>query len=176
LAPYYRVAHIAKATAQCDLLQFDECKAYIDELTTQTHVSIQSMHSHPSAVFPTVASSALQWKESSAEKCVRADLPSTISFMLCMGSEMAAVYLTVLKNISVNRSYSADVMGKLATLLRGLAAKLSADELRGDWAWVQAESDKINCLLGLKTGADEKFKAKVFKAALLAYSNALKVS
>jgi tetratricopeptide (TPR) repeat protein len=175
LSPYYRVAHVSKAAAMCELLQYDECKAFIDELTTSTHGSIQSMHAHPSAVFPTCAVNNLSWKESTADKCVRADLPATIAFLLCTGAELGAVYLTALKNITPNRSYSADVMGKLGTLLRGLACKLAQDDLRGDWSWVQEESDKINCLLALKASADEKFKSKNFAAAKLAYTNALKV-
>ena len=43
------------------------------------------------------------------------------------------------------------------------------------WSWVQTENDKIQSLLALKTSGDEKFKAKNFKAALLSYSNAIKV-
>ncbi|KAJ1397749.1 hypothetical protein B484DRAFT_484157, partial [Ochromonadaceae sp. CCMP2298] len=35
---------------------------------------------------------------------------------------------------------------------------------------------KVRCLLSLKVSADEKFKAKNFRGALLAYSNAVKVS
>lgn len=176
LSPYYRVAHVSKAAAMCELLQYDECKVFIDELTAQTHSSIQSMYAHPSAVFPSVAMSAVQWQGITGEKTVRADLPSTIQFLLCMGSELAAIYLTVLKNTSLNRSFSADIMSKLATMLRGLAAKLTAEELKAEWRWVQTESDKINCLLGLKTNADEKFRLRSFKPAVLAYSNALKVS
>jgi hypothetical protein len=175
LAPYCRIAHISKASAMCELLQYDDCKSWVDEITSQTHVSIQSMHAHPNAVFPAAAPSELQWREAAAEKCVRTDLPSTIAFLLCMGSELGSVYLTVLKNIGPNRAYSADMMGKLATLLRGLASKVTAAELRAEWRWVQSESDKITCLLGLKSSADEKFKGKNFKAAVLAYSNALKV-
>jgi len=175
LAPYYRVAHLSKASSMCELLQYDDCKSFIEELTSQTHSTIQSLHAHASAVFPSVSPSVLRWEEVSAAKCMRFDIPSVISFCLCMGSDLSAIYLTVLKNITPNRSYSADVMAKLATLLRGLASKLRADELRGDWGWVQTESDKITCLLSLKSSADDKFKANNYKAAALAYSNALKV-
>lgn len=175
LAPYYRVAHISKANAQCETYLNDECKAYIETLTSQTHSSIQNFFAHPTASFPTVSPEVVQWKENPAERCVKADLPATIQLMLCMGPEMASVYVTALKNISANRQYSADIMAKLATTLRGLAAKLTVGDMRDKWSWVQAENDKIQCLLQLKTSADEKFKAKNFKAALMAYSNAIKV-
>jgi len=49
-------------------------------------------------------------------------------------------------------------------------------ETQEKWSWVQAENDKIQALLQLKSSGDEKFKAKNFKAALLSYSNAVKVS
>ena len=88
---------------------------------------------------------------------------------------MAAIYINVLKNITPNRLYSADVMSKLATTLRMLATKLTTGEILDKWSWVQAENDKIQSLLSLKTSADEKFKARNFKGALLAYSNAIKV-
>lgn len=175
LAPYYRAAHISKASALCETFLYDEAKTYIENLTSQTHSSIQNFFAHPSASFPAVSPEVVQWKESAAEKYVKADLPATIQLMLCMGPDLASVYVTALKNITANRLYSADIMAKLATTLRGLATKLSVADVLDKWNWVQGENDKIQCLLQLKTNADEKFKAKNFKAALMAYSNAIKV-
>lgn len=110
LAPYFRTAHVSKATAMCELLQYDECKVYIDEITTTTHESMQSLYAHSSATFPCIVGKSVGWKENPSEKSVLCDLPATIQFLLCMGSELALVYVTVLKNISINRAYSAEVM------------------------------------------------------------------
>lgn len=125
LAPFYRTAHVSKGHAMCELLQYDDCKVYIDEITSKTHETIQSLYAHSSASFPCTVGPLVGWKEHPSEKSVVCDLPATIQFLLCMGSELALVYVTVLKNISINRSYSAEVMAKLATMLKGLSAKLS---------------------------------------------------
>ena len=94
----------------CDLLMFDEVKSYIEEFISKTHVSIQSIYAHSSAVFPCAAPIALQWKESKAEKIVTVDLPITLQFIFCMGAELGQIYVNALKNMSLNRNYSADIM------------------------------------------------------------------
>jgi len=175
LSPYYRAAHISKATALCETLQYDEAKEYIEKLTSNTHASIQTFHAHSSAALPCVAPALLAWKVNAAEKNIRMDIPIIAGFLLCAGAEMAQVYVNALKNVSLNRLYSADVMSKLATLLKVLMGKLTVPDLLDTWSWVQAENDKIHCLLSLKISADEKFKANNFRGAQLAYSNAIKV-
>ena len=106
-------AHLSKANAMCDLLLYDDVKAYIEDLTSKTHVTIQSFYAHSSANFPCVAPSVLQWKESKGEKVVIVDLPATLQFIFCIGAELGQVYVNALKNVSLNRSYSADIMVKM---------------------------------------------------------------
>ena len=96
--------------------------------------------------------------------------------MLCTGSELGRLYVRALKNVSFNRSYSADVMLKVASLLGALGAALSTGDKAESWRWVSTELDKVQCLLSLKTSADEQFKGRQFKAALMKYTNCLKVS
>jgi tetratricopeptide (TPR) repeat protein len=177
LAPYLRTAQIAKAKGMCELQLYDEAKQYMEDLTAQTHETIQVTFAHPSATLPwKQAPGVLQWKENSAEKCIRVDLPAVVAFLLCLGPAMSAVYVLALKNLNANRQFSTDIMNKVATLLKGLAARLTFPDISDKWSWVASENDKIQCLLNLKTNGDEKFKAQNFKGAVMAYSNAVKVS
>jgi len=175
LSPCYRVAHLSKAAAMCELLQFDESKEFIEELTRRTDSITQRLYAHPSAHLPSVRPIELQWTESKADKSLIVDLPTISQFFLCVGSELGCIYLRALKNVSLNRCYSADVMHKVATLLKALLASLPTKDVAEGWSWVSAELDKVQCLLSLKTSADEQFKGKQFKAALMKYTNCLKV-
>jgi len=176
LSPCYRIAHLSKATAMCELLQFDEAKQFVEELTRRTDSTTQRLYAHPSARIPCPRLVDLQWTECKADKSLAADLSAITQFVLCAGSELGRIYLRMLKNVSFNRSYSADVMHKVATLLRALEAALSTEDKAESWSWVSAELDKVQCLLSLKTSADEQFKGRQFKAALMKYTNCLKVS
>jgi tetratricopeptide (TPR) repeat protein len=176
LSPCYRIAHLSKAAAMCELLQFDEAKQFVEELTRRTDPTTQRLYAHPSARIPCPRLVDLQWTECKADRSLAADLPAIAQFVLCAGSELGRIYLRMLKNVSFNRSYSADVMHKVAALLRALEVALSTEDKAESWSWVSAELDKVQCLLSLKTTADEQFKGRQFKAALMKYTNCLKVS
>jgi hypothetical protein len=63
---------------------------------------------------------------------VKADLSSTLKLLLRAGSDLALVYTHSLKNITLNRIYSADVMGKIGQLLEALLSRLNvAEQLEG---------------------------------------------
>ena len=175
LSPYYRMAHVSKASALGETQQYVEAKAYMEDLTHSTHRSIQSLFAHSAATFPCVAPSALKWTENKAQKAVQWDIPSALQFVLCIGAELGEVYISVLKNLPENRLYSADIMSKMSTLIKGLSARLSRKDREEKWGWVQVESEKLQILISTKTIADEKFKSKNFRGAQLAYTNCLKV-
>lgn len=176
LSPCYRIAHLSKAAAMCELLQFDEAKQFVEELTRRTDLTTQRLYAHPSARIPCPRLVDLQWTESKVDRSLAADLSAIAQFVLCAGSELGRLYLRTLKNVSFNRSHSADVMHKVATLLRALEAALSTKDKAESWSWVGTELDKVQCLLSLKTTADEQFKGRQFKAALMKYTNCLKVT
>ena len=176
LSPCYRIAHLSKAAAMCELLQFDEAKQFVEELTRRTDLFTQRLYAHPSARLPCPRLLDLQWTECKASRSLAADLSAIAQFVLCAGSELGRLYVRALKNVSFNRSYSADVMLKIASLLGALGAALSTGDKAESWRWVSTELDKVQCLLSLKTSADEQFKGRQFKAALMKYTNCLKVS
>ena len=98
-----------------------------------------------------------------------------VNAMLCMGYEMAAVYLHSLKNVAACRTCCAEVMNKVSTLLQSLSNKLSDDDTDGQWMWVPMEHKRVRELISLKNNADIQFKSSNFKGAINNYASALKV-
>ena len=68
LSPCYRIAHLSKAAAMCELLQFDEAKQFVEELTRRTDISTQRLYAHPSARLPCPRLLDLQWTECKASR------------------------------------------------------------------------------------------------------------
>lgn len=175
VSPYFRVAQIARASALCELLRFEEAKQFMEDVTCKTHSSMQTFYAHSSFVFPCPLLSTLIWIECKEGASVLVDARSVASAMMCMGAEMAAVYLIALKNLDAVRSYCADVMSKVSALLADLSSRLSEDDKRDAWAWVVEESKRVTSIITLKNTADKQFKNRDFRGALYSYGCALKV-
>jgi len=126
LAPHYRPAQVSKASALGESSP-DDCKAYVEHLVCSTHHSIHALHNPHSDLSPLPAA-ALEWRAvpslAPPQGPIRADLASTLKLLLRAGPELSLVYVTALKNITLNRIYSADVMGKLSSLLNDLAVRV----------------------------------------------------
>ncbi len=150
------------------------------------------------AKLPPPNTQLLAWVENSTaiegskpSNMVSVDIATVVRGMLCMGSELAAVYLHALKNNVACRNCCADVMNKIATLLQSLGTKISDDDLHHNnaassvgaedngvstsWRWVSMEHKLVRELIALKNAADQQFKAQNFKSAIHSYTSALKV-
>jgi tetratricopeptide (TPR) repeat protein len=176
LSPYYRAAQIAKANALVELLRCEEAKAYCEESTLRTHPSIQMMFAHSNFVFPCPLQSTLRWVECKEGSNVLVDTRSVASFLLCIGSEMSAVYMCSLKNIDAVRSYCADVMQKVSSIFSELLSRLGEEDRRDAWAWAVEESKRVMQMISLKNTADKQFKSQDYRGSLYSYGCALKVA
>lgn len=184
---YHRISQIAKANSLIELQKYDEVKGFLEDIALKTPGNIQTLYCHSKATFPAPKKEDLLWidgNKSSSSSTSLNQLPALVLInseeivrcMLVMGSEMAAIYLTSLKNISLNRFYSADIMNKLMVIVARLEGMLTHQEKEESWKWVKIESVKVNELISLKNLADQQFKSKKYQNALNNYSSALKVS
>ena len=173
-SPFCKIAHMAKANGLSEMMRFEEAKHFIEETVTTTPESIQRLEKHPSAgsVFPNFTS--LTWREIVVTSTAHVATKSVVSAMLYMGSDLAQIYLICLKNQKLNRTCSADIMAKVLAILADLLAKLNSADLVDAWQWVITENEKLEKLMNFKNTADQQFKSKSYRAALLNYANALK--
>jgi hypothetical protein len=182
---YHRISQIAKANALLELQKYDEAKAFMEDITLKTPMNIQTLYSHSKANFPAPKREDLLWIEGNKSAGVTASLSSMsmvlinieeiVKCLLCMGSELSAVYITALKNIALNRQYSADIMNKLVVIGSKLESYLTYQEKDESWKWLKQELSKLNEFISIKNLADQQFKSKNFQNALNNYTKALKV-
>jgi tetratricopeptide (TPR) repeat protein len=176
VSPHYRAAQIAKANALCELLRCEEAKSYCEEITLRTHPSIQTLYAHVNFVFPCPLQSTLRWVECKEHSSVLVDVRSVASLLLCMGPDMAVVYLCSLKNIDAVRSYCADVMQKVSSIQLELLSRLSEEDRKDAWSWAVEESKRVTQMISLKNTADKQFKTQDYRGSLYSYGCALKVT
>lgn len=177
VSPNHRVVQIAKANALNQLNKFEESKEYIEKLTLNMSLTIAVLYAHPQAKFPLPTITSLEWKESTkVANTIDVDIRAVSNIFLCIGFELGTHYLMALKNLSISRSASADVMTKIKTILTEVDKTLQSGDKEEAWGWIPKELTKINELLSVKITADHQFKSKNFAAALTSYTHALKVS
>ena len=172
VCPHMRAAQTLKGTFLCNLQKWDEAKLYIETTALGAHDKIQRLFSHPRAAFPCPQQNKLVWKCNSLLKQnghnIEIDRYAISNAMLCMGSDMARVYLVCLKNLSICRNHSSEAMSILSQLLTILASTVS------DWKWVKTSANLLKESIELKNSADEKFRVASYNAAIGAYSEALR--
>ena len=172
ICPHMRAAQILKAKFLCNLQKWDEAKTYIETVALGGHETLQRLSCHTRAAFPSPHQDRLIWKYSSLTKKsghhIEIDRYAISNAMLCMGSDMARIYLTCLKNLSVCRNHSSEAMSILGQLLIILASTVS------DWKWVKASANLLKESIDVKTSADEKFRNSSYSAAIALYSEALR--
>jgi hypothetical protein len=118
--------------------------------------------------------------------------------IVCMGSELAQVYMTTLKNNESYRTCCGSLMdhvfqtvrllrdnidenGKLLlqcdkTIVKNMITNPIESQSCHDWSWIDIEYQKLKLLIELKNHADESFRAGDYAAALQGYGNAMKVN
>jgi tetratricopeptide (TPR) repeat protein len=174
-APFARNAIDAKARALCELQRFESAKEFIEDTILSYPANLRAVHAHPSASATCPLKADLQWTEVKQPPSVVFSLPAVMQLALSMGSTMALIYVQVLKNNALSKNYSADVMQKMFALLEMLSNNLPAQDLLDTWSWVPRETAKLRELLSLKQTADQQFKEKSYRAAMQAYTQALRM-
>lgn len=124
IAPHCRAFIVARANAKCALKQFDECNADICSYVLDTHESILQSNAHMNARFP-VEKNLIGWADVGGSFVF--NNPATVNFMLCMGSDLAQVYVTTLKGISVIRHDSEAVRSWMCSLMALLRNTLTGN-------------------------------------------------
>jgi tetratricopeptide (TPR) repeat protein len=193
-APNHRMTQITKCNLLLQMNKYQDCKEYIEKIIKTTSQSILFLYAHKMGIFPLPLSSLntlLEWKEnnhSNGTTTIEVHLKIVVNFFLCIGSELAYLYLITLKNLPLNRISSAEMMTKVKELLTELEKILSSEKPlsssnqhnsgnddNSSWLWVNKEIAKMNELISLKLTADNFFKQKIYQNALINYTNALKI-
>lgn len=176
-SPFHRSALEAKARALCELGKFDQAKATLEDSTRQCPSNLRVLHAHELAPLHCPTSGDLAWSEVKSPPSAAVNLVAVKNAILCMGANLGLTYLWSVKNVEVSKNCSADVMNKILVLLEMLASEMPASDLLdgSHWNWIPRETAKLRELLSLKNTADSQFKERSYRAALLAYSQALRV-
>jgi Tfp pilus assembly protein PilF len=193
-APNHRMTQITKCNLLLQMNKYQDCKECIEKIIKTTSQSILFLYAHKKGIFPLPLSSLntlLEWKESNHSNgttTIEVHLKIVVNFFLCIGSELAYLYLITLKNLPLNRISSAEMMTKVKELLNELEKILSSEKPlsssnhhnsgnddNSSWLWVNKEIAKMNELISLKLTADNFFKQKIYQNALINYTNALKI-
>lgn len=180
VSPHHRMSQIAKANAFIQLNRHDEAKDFIERTTYSTYMTIAALYAHKGAIFPLPPSlrHLLEWKESTTVTGgIECHTATIINFFLCLGYELSNLYLQCLKNLSLNRYASAEMMNKIKYILQEIDTNhLSIqDKDEYGWSFITKELSKLQELISLKQSADQLFKNKNFHHALVNYTNALKI-
>eukprot|EP00605_Chrysophyceae_sp_TOSAG23-4_P001749 GSChrysophyteH1.ASY1.ANO1.1936.1 assembled CDS len=178
ICPQFKMAHTSKVKALNKLHRWEEAKTFAEQVTYESHVSIQKLTAHPKADLPIVEPAFLRWKLTSTttknplrsvQKEVKVNLEKVTSAILAMDADLAFAYLASLKNVSESHSCCVEVMNKISAILENLSSVF-----RTQWAWVFREKERMALLLNQKSSADTFFKSNRFQEATLKYAGALK--
>jgi DnaJ family protein C protein 7 len=167
----YRPAHVFKVNALCSLAHWEEAKVYAEDITRATHSTVQELFSQYGAAFRVPPSSELQWSIGLDELLKYPDSDSVATAMLCMGPQLARVYVKTIKNLKNSQNNCKKVVDVLLNTFCRIEEVVSKQK---EWNWL-AEEQSIFCEhVDIKTVADEKFRSGQYLEAAALYSEALK--
>jgi tetratricopeptide (TPR) repeat protein len=173
--PNSHVVHVAKANALVQLSRWTEAKDFIEAILDNTSSSLLGDHAHAMAAFPVPSREKLLWLDSGANNMVQISEDAIVNAILCMGSELGALYITCLKNLDINRTCCKDVMDRIASITVKLANVIGNTATLLRWKWVSEERSRVQLLINTKNKGDKMFKLGRFHEALHHYSEALDV-
>lgn len=215
ICPMSRLVHAAKATALCRLKRWGEAKDFIDFLLSECHPSVHALSAHPNSTLEVPNAGQLQFGEvstpSSAAKSPKsqsrvatANCGAIVCALHIMGSSLAKVYISCLKNVDACRSSCQEVLDGVVTILQMLDSENSKSSLpraapmsegaggtafssratkvvyRGqsstaEWCWIGTELKRVQQFVAMKSSADSAFRAGRFQESIRTYGDALKV-
>lgn len=148
----FRTAQVIKMKAMCNLCLWEEAKIYAEVVISTTHPSVQQLFcSEP--IFASPSAQQLQWRVSS--EGLHVDLSAISGAMICMGSDMAKVYVRALKNLEVAQSYPDVAMEAMSSAIE----KIGFVSSKPKWRWIEDCATTLSEYIDIKTVADEKFRS-----------------
>jgi DnaJ family protein C protein 7 len=163
----FRFAQVFKMIAMCRLCMWEDAKAYAESVISSTHSTIQRIFSSEAA-FGSPPTQQLLWHL--VPSGLNVDTAAVGRAILCMGPDLAKIYVRVLKNIDVVQSYPNKAMENLIAAL----ATLGFLSNKKEWSWVLFHSTRLSEYADIKTVADEKFRSSQYFEAAALYGEALK--
>lgn len=192
---HFRVAQVARIRALIKLKRWLEAKDFIEQVTVSLPRSMHLIYAHESIYeslkesesnsSPIIKKTALQWYEDHNSQVI-INIMNIVHACLCMGSEVAELYIRVLKNQEICRNRSTEVMNHLKKIFIELKSSMkindpvTASSPRNDssdsvWPWIKTNSSKLERLMTHKAAGDYSFRAGKYGPASASYGIALEV-
>lgn len=126
VSPCHRPTLVNRADAKCELMKYDECYTDILKIHRCTHHTVLELHAHELAIFPVDQRKLVHWP-SASNKELLCDSSAIVQFMLCLGPRLAETFITVLKNIELNRFYGTKMRAGIFSALEQLSQFLTGN-------------------------------------------------
>jgi tetratricopeptide (TPR) repeat protein len=178
ICPQFKIAHTAKVRAYNKLQKWSEAKKYAEDVTCNSHVSLQKLSAHPEADLPAPSTKSLKWKVRNANSRsqstqLEVNCNLVAKAILCMDPDLAQEYVNSLKNVDASHTCCPAVMEKMLLVLGNVADVCRVTG--AGWKWIFDDVDRLKKMLNDKNSADTCFKAGKFQEASIKYSTVLKI-
>ena len=188
ICPHTSTGCIVKARSLCQLREYEKAKIFLEEILSTTHSSVLSLHAHSNAIFPPPCIDELKLKTTTTNNGIlklQCNSMAIVDALLCLGSDLARVYITCLKNSNLYHICCSDIIEatqvvitrlNYATLnMKSATLNMGVTPANNIWSWVETEIVRISNFLERKRIADKCFKSNEFTKAISGYSETIKV-